>query len=141
ITIEEMPLADGRRAIVHDGKVYLPNPAGALRLAPKRRYALKGGGELAVKAGGRLHRTVLEKGFDPQPEPPGISLHGELLGGEEVVLERRQLFLVKAGARSLSPDGSYRLTGGASLKVLGGRIVELSSLEGLTLNGANQAQR
>lgn len=141
ITIEELPLADGRRALVHEEKLYLPDSTGLLEIAPDGRYALKGGGDVAVRAGGRVRRPGLEKRFDPQPEPPGIALHGTLLGGQEVLLVRQQLFLLQGGKRLLCPDGAYRLKGGASLQILGGRVTSLSSLEGLSVAGGAGAQR
>jgi hypothetical protein len=141
IVIEDMPLADGRRALVLDGTLYLPDRAGLLRVAPDGRYALKGGGEVTVRERKRLGSQRLERTFDPQPEPPGIELHGDLVGGGRVALEGNRLFFLQAGGRHACPDGSYRLKGGASLRVLGGLITSLSSLEGFSLAGAAAAQR
>ncbi len=140
IVVEELPLADGRRGVIHDGTLYLPDHAGLLKVAPDGRYALEGGGEVTVRARKRLLSPRFEKEFDPQPEPPGLELRGVLADGRKVTLVRNQLLLREEGGRRC-PDGAYRLQGGARLHVVGGQVTSLSSLEGLALPGTAEAQR
>jgi len=132
ITIEEYALADGKRAFVLEGKLYLPGADGALHPSGDGSFALRSGGRLSVKAGRLIKPPMMRRVFDPQPEPPGIALRGVLAGGEVVELVKNRLYLVTGAERRLCPDGTYNLRGGVSAQVVGGQLTRLGGLSGFS---------